>query len=104
MAPASAMQRETIGATLTLLVVVTPAAISLLRVLLSIRRLAALLPASGDEGRKAIDVAVLLGLATLLLRLRPALLLARRIELGVTRQIRLRVARAVSRLLLLVIA
>src|SRR5262249_33753637 len=40
-----------------------------------------------------------------LLRLRPALLLlARRIELGVARQIRLRVAWAVSRLLLLMIA
>ena len=84
MAPASAMQRETIGAALTLLVVVTPAAIPLLRVLLSVRRLAALLPATGDEGWKAVDVAVLLGLATLL-RLWPALLLARRIELCVAR-------------------
>jgi hypothetical protein len=34
MTPAPAMQRETIGATLTLLIVVTPAAIALLRVLL----------------------------------------------------------------------
>jgi len=65
--------RETISAALTLLVVVASAAISLLRVLLSVRRLA-LLPATGDEGRKAVDVAVVLGWATLLRR-RPALLL-----------------------------
>ena len=106
MAPAPAVQRETISAALTLLVIVASAAISLLRLLLSVGRLA-LLPATatGDEGRKAVDVAVVLGWATLLLRLRPALLLiARRIELGVARQIRLRVAWAVGRLLLLMIA
>jgi len=103
MASAPAVQRETISAALTLLVVVASAAISLLRVLLSVRRLA-LLPATGDEGRKAVDVAVVLGRATLLLRRPALLLLARRIELGVARQIRLRVAWAVGRLLLLMIA
>src|SRR6476660_3362186 len=100
MASAPAVQRETISAALTLLVVVASAAISLLRVLLSVRRLA-LLPATGDEGRKAVDVAVVLGWATLLRRRPALLLLARRIELGVARQIRLRVAWAVGRLLLL---
>ena len=44
MAPAPAVQRETISAALTLLVVVTSAAITLLRMLLTVRRLA-LLPA-----------------------------------------------------------
>ena len=105
MAPSAAVQRETIGAALTLLVVVSSAAISLLRVLLSVGRLA-LLPATatGDEGRKAVDVAVVLGWATLL-RLRPALLLLTwGIELRVARQIRLRVAGTVGRLLLLMIA
>src|SRR5262249_13444754 len=102
--PAPAVQRETISAALTLLVVVASAAISLLRVLLSVRRLT-LLPAAGDEGRKAIDVAVVLGWATLLrLRLPPLLLLTWRIELRVARQIRLRVAGTIGRLLLLVIA
>src|SRR5215813_688307 len=104
MAPAPAVQRETISAALTLLVVVASAAISLLRVLLSVRRLT-LLPAAGDEGRKAVDVAVVLGWATLLrLRLPPLLLLTWRIELRVARQIRLRVAGTIGRLLLLVIA
>ncbi len=84
MAPASAMERETISAALALLVIVA-AAVPLLRVLLlSVGRLAAaLLAATCDEGRQAIDVAVVIGRATL--RLRPVLLFARGIELRVAR-------------------
>ena len=84
MAPASAMQREAISAALALLVVVA-AAVSLLRMLLlSVRRLAAaLLTATCDEGRQAVNIAVVSGRATL--RLRPVLLFARGIELGVAR-------------------
>src|SRR4029077_13038118 len=102
MASAPAVQRETISAALTLLVVVASAAISLLRVLLSVRRLA-LLPATGDEGRKAVDVAVVLGWATLLRRRPALLLLARRVEMGGARPVRLRVGGAGGRVPLVVV-
>src|SRR5512140_1886740 len=62
-----------------------------------LRRLAA-----GDEGGQPVDiafVAALVALAALLLRTAAILLLARRVELGVRRQIGLRIAGAERRLL-----